>query len=92
MKLVKSVLLSSLTALLFTNNVFAQEKADLQSLANSQISLLLQADINQMQPVDTRVLIAKQVKRQLLELKTGELMKDSTDRLPKNRFKVVIAD
>lgn len=92
MKLVKSVLLSSLTALLFTNNVFAQEKESLQSFANAEISLFIQQSLDQIKPVDTQVLNANQVRKQLLELTTNELVKDSTSQLPKNRFKVVIAD
>ncbi len=92
MKSVKTILLCSLTALLFTNNVFAQEKVSLQSLANAEITQLLQNDINNLQEVDTQTLVGKLVKKQLLEFKTQELVKEATKTLPKNRFKVVIAD
>ena len=92
MKSVKTILLCSLTALLFTNNLFAQENETLKSLANSEITHLLQSDINNLQKFDTRLLVAKYVKQQQLEFKTQELVKEATKSLPKNKFKVVIAD
>lgn len=92
MKSVKTILIGSLTALPFTNNLFAQENETLQSLANSEITYLLQSDINNLQKFDTRLLVAKYVKQQQLAFKTQELVKEATKSLPKNKFKVVIAD
>lgn len=92
MKLAKIILLSSVTALLFANNAYSAQEKKLSSLAKTEISSLLSLSREALQPVETKQQIAKQIEMQLLELQTQDLVESATSQLPKNRFKVVIAD
>ncbi len=92
MKLAKTIFLSSLTALLFTHNAYSVQKANMQSLASNEINALLNVSRQAIQPIETKRIIARQIEKQLLELQTHDLIESATRQLPKNRFKVIIAD
>jgi hypothetical protein len=88
----KPILLSSLTAFLFINNAMASETITNEAAIKAAITASLSSAMAQINTTDTMDLVAKQLDKQLLTLQTNQIVEEAQSGLPRNQFKVVIAD
>lgn len=91
MKLAKTIILGSVAALLFSNNVFATANLTDKASVKNEIARLIEQSIVEIEKPDTKILVANDLKKQQLELHTQTLVARATESLPRG-FKVVIAE
>lgn len=92
MKLTKKLFLSSITALLFTNNVIANTPLARPVDVHANIQAHLQTAMSDISQPDTKSEIAKELDKTEIELEAAMLVAQASESLPENRFKVVIAE
>lgn len=88
----KSILLSSLTAFLFINNAMASETIANEASIRAALTASLSSAMAEIDTRDTVNLVAKQLDKQMLQLHTNQIVEEAQSGLPRNQFKVVIAD
>ena len=92
MKFIQKLVLGSLTALLFTNSVYAESQKTITLNVEKQISQQLETALAEISKPDLKAQLEKQLHKVQVELHTGLLVARATQELPVNRLKVVIAE
>ena len=92
MKSIQKLVLGSITALLFTNSVYANSQKPLNLDVEKQIALQLETALAEISKPDVQRQLEQQMHKLQVELHTDLLVANANETLPVNRFKVVIAE
>ena len=92
MKFIQKLVLGSLTALLFTNSVYADSQKHITLNVEEQISQQLETALAEINKPDVQAQLEKQLHKVQVELHTGLLVARANQELSVNRLKVVIAE